>query len=149
MKVYKKATWRHKIRGFLMQHAVPLPLLKRLTRFSITGGSSTAVHFCTVMLLVASRLLTPIAANIIAFLIAFSVSYFGHSRWTFADFKNNSNKRTLPKFFATAVFSFTLNESLFAYLIYVENMPYRIALLIVLASVSIVTFLISRYWAFR
>lgn len=132
-----------------MQQTQQLPLIHRLTRFSVTGGSSTAVHFCSVLLLVSLLHMTPLIANIGAFLIAFSVSYIGHSRWTFADINQANRKQTLCRFFMIAVFSFVLNESLYVYLLKVQHLYYPIALAIVLCAISVVTFTLSKCWAFR
>lgn len=122
--------------------------IKRLAHFGITGGIAALVHLVVAVILVSKLDLAPLIANIIAFLAAFSVSFYGHSRWTFRDINSSANK-TLIKFFITASISFILNETMFAYMLSKHQIPYYFSLIIVLAMVSTITFIISRYWAFK
>ena len=123
-------------------------LLSQMMRFSVVGLSSTVVHFTCVILLVEFEALKPLTANIIAFLVAFLVSFFGHRYWTFAD-TTRSFRHTLPRFLSIAIMSFIINESLYWYLLHIQNMYYPVALIIVLAAVSVFTFTLSKLWAFR
>ncbi len=123
--------------------------LAELLRFSVTGGLSSLVHFTVVVLLVEFGQLLPLTANVIAFLTAFSVSYFGHRHFTFARADKSFSTASLPRFFTIATMSFVMNESLFYYLLHGLNMYYPVALIIVLATVSAFTFTLSKFWAFR
>ncbi len=123
-------------------------LLSQVMRFSIVGMSSTAVHYTSVVLLVAYGDVIPLIANVYAFLIALSVSFFGHSLWTFAG-TTQSFKQSFPRFFTIAVISFALNETFYWYLLHRMHMYYPVALAIVLASVSVFTFTASKMWAFH
>ncbi|MDF1797473.1 MAG: GtrA family protein [Coxiellaceae bacterium] len=123
-------------------------LLSQMMRFAIVGMSSTVVHFSSVMLLVALGGMKPLIANIFAFLIAFSVSFFGHWLWTFSGTTQNF-RQSLPRFFTIAVISFAVNETFYWYLLHRVHMHYSIALVIVLACVSIFTFTASKLWAFH
>jgi putative flippase GtrA len=57
--------------------------------------------------------------------------------------------RAATRFFAVAVTGFLLNETLYWGLLDFGPFSYRIALLIVLATVAVVTFLLSKHWAFK
>ncbi|MET0091667.1 MAG: GtrA family protein, partial [Candidatus Thiodiazotropha sp.] len=85
--------------------------------------------------------------NIFAFLIAFGVSYIGHSLWTFSHKKHQHNK-TVARFLGVAVFSFALNEGGYYLLLEYTQMEYLFSLLIVLIIVPVITFILSKYWAF-
>jgi putative flippase GtrA len=135
--------------GVIMQDNTSISGIKRVTRFGITGASAMTVHFTAAIVLVSYFNITPLIANIIAFMTAFSVSFYGHRRWTFSDINNTDMKKTLFKFFITAAISFTLNEAMFAYLLSRHQLAYYFCLAIVLIVVSGVTFIISRYWAFK
>ena len=125
-------------------------LAPEMLRFGVTGSLSTVVHFSSVLFLVSFIRFMPLSANIIAFLIAFIVSYVGHSKFTFPSGNEHSDfNPALIKFFITATFSFILNESMYYYLIKVGQLNYLLALAIVLGSVSIVTFSICKLWAFK
>ena len=123
-------------------------LISQVMRFSIVGTSSTAVHFSSVILLVAYGHMKPLIANIIAFLIAFLVSFYGHLYWTFAN-TSRSFHQSLPRFMSVAILSFALNESFYWYLLHIHHMYYPTALIIVLTSVSALTFTLSKLWAFQ
>jgi putative flippase GtrA len=123
-------------------------ILSQLMRFAIVGISSSIVHFTTVICLVAPGWLPPLRANIIAFLIAFCVSFFGHRYWTFENTTRGFGD-SLPRFFSVAVLSFALNESFYWYLLHRLQMYYPVALIIVLTSVSALTFFLSKFWAFH
>ena len=122
--------------------------MKQLMRFGVVGVTAMAVHLLAVYAFVTGLDLNPLAANIMAFLIAFQVSYFGHARYTFnvADPKSHQHK---IKFFAVAVFSLLLNEASYSILLNVFHMQYFIALTLVLFGVAVCTFVLSRLWAFR
>ena len=123
-------------------------LLPEVMRFSVTGGLSTATHFCTVAFLVSVIRFLPISANIIAFLVAFGVSYIGHSKFTFPSDERDGIDPAMIKFFMVATLSFALNEGMYYYLLNLHY-NYLVALVIVITSVSIVTFSLSKFWAFR
>lgn len=119
---------------------------RELFWFGVIGISALLVHFLLVSLLVPLGL-QPLVANVLAYLLAFQVSYWGHRCKTFeADHLPHS--QTLPRFFAVASLSFLLNEALYYLLLRFTLLDYRIALLMVLFCVAVVTFVLSRLWAF-
>ena len=114
--------------------------------FGVIGISALLVHFLLVTLLVPLGL-QPLVANVLAYLLAFQVSYWGHRLKTF-EAGHLSHRQTLPRFFAVASLSFLLNEALYFLLLHFTPLDYRVALLIVLFAVAVVTFVLSRTWAF-
>lgn len=124
-------------------------LAPQFMRFSVTGSLSTAVHFSAVAILVSFMHFLPITANVIAFLIAFVVSYVGHKNFTFALDDGKMHPAALPRFFCIATISFLLNELLYYYFLYTLHLNYLVALIIVLMAVSSFTFTLSKTWAFR
>lgn len=119
---------------------------RELFWFGVIGSSALLVHFLLVTLLVPMGL-PPLLANVVAYLLAFQVSYWGHRQKTFAA-GHVSHWQTLPRFFAVASLSFLLNEGLYFLLLHYTPLDYRMALLLVLGAVAVVTFLLSRAWAF-
>lgn len=122
-------------------------LLLQLTRFSAVGIAALAAHWLTVATIVPLGAL-PLAANAIAFAIAFQVSYWGHRRWTF-DASGKPHRSALPRFLLTAGASFAINEFLYFLFLRYTALDYRISLLIVLGAVASFTFVLGRQWAFR
>jgi len=121
-------------------------MIAQLARFGVVGITAMAVHWIVVIAIVPLGL-TPLIANVIGFAAAFNVSYFGHRTWTFDSALAHAT--TLGRFLAVAIASFILNEVLYALLLHHTTLDYRSALLIVLLAVAVLTFVLSRFWAFR
>lgn len=122
--------------------------MNQLLRFAVVGASAALVHFLTVAALVETLAMAPLAANVLGFLVAFTVSYSGQHHWTFAG-SGVGWRQGLPRYFLVACASFLLNELLFAALLRLAGWPYRPALACTLVLVAGVTFVLSRFWAFR
>lgn len=108
--------------------------------------TAMAVHWLMVRLLVPAGL-APLIANVIGFAVAFNVSYFGHRNWTFGSTANHGD--TFWRFLTVALASFALNEVLYFMLLRFTRLNYEIALAIVLVTVAVLTFVLSKTWAFR
>lgn len=119
---------------------------RQLFFFLLTGAMAALTHLLVVVLLVEAGMLAPLIANAGGFAIAFFVSYAGHHRFTFAALEC-PHRQGLPRFLLVACSGFLLNESLFALLLR-ARWPYPAALLVALLAVAVLTFLLSRYWAF-
>lgn len=121
---------------------------RRIVTFIGVGGSAAAVHMACVYALVGFSHWPPLFANVVAFLVAFWVSFFGHFRLTF-----RSNQapmwRAIRRFFAVSVLGFATNELAYAALLHWTALPYMVALVVVLVGVAAGTYLLGRYWAFR
>jgi len=122
-------------------------LSAELPRFIIVGSSAAAVHFALVLLQVEVLDWKPLLANVLAFLLAFQVSYAGHRFWTFSD-TTLQHTESLPRFFLVASSSFTLNEAMYFLLLHYTALPYWLSLGIVLVLVAAITFVSGRFWAF-
>jgi putative flippase GtrA len=114
--------------------------------FGFVGASAAVVHFLLVSLLVPLGA-HPLAANVLAFSVAFSVSFSGHQRWTFPA-AGHARPQALHRFFAVALTGFIVNELLYAVLLRFTSLGYREALVMVLLFVAGATFVASKYWAF-
>jgi len=75
------------------------------------------------------------------------VSFAGHRGLTFAA-QRAPLAQALRRFALVAVGGFVLNEGLYAGLLW-AGWGYRLALVTVLAAVAVVTYVASRWWAFR
>jgi putative flippase GtrA len=112
------------------------------------GSSAALVNFTVVVIIVELGLLSPLLANVIAFFIAFQVSYFGHRYWTFQE-SVSLHRVAMPRLLLVSGLNFIANESLFYFFIHHFKLPYPIALLIVLATLPALTFTFSKLWVFR
>lgn len=129
-------------------------MIAQLARFGVVGIAAMAVHWLVVAALVPLGA-APLVANIVAFAVAFNVSYTGHRHWTFARPADAApgtaaapQATPFKRFLGVALLSFVLNETLY-YALLRQGIEYRLALFVVLVAVAVLTFVLSRYWAFR
>ena len=122
--------------------------LPQLLQFVLVGGSAAATHLAVVGLLVSLGGMPPLWANVLAFLVAFVVSYNGHALLTFSA----AQARGWPvvaKFFAVACLSFVANEALYYIALNWLHWHYFWSLAIVLVLVAAGTFVLGKFWAFK
>lgn len=131
-----------KLRLNIIKH----PAFWQLFRFGVIGTLAAFTQLIGVYGLVDGFHLTPLVANIFAFIIAFQVSYHGHKLWTFAS--EAKHLHAMSKFLVVAVLAFLLNEGLYSYFLHEFNLNYLITLVIVLVIVPPITFILSKFWAF-
>jgi putative flippase GtrA len=121
---------------------------QQIFKFGLIGISASLVHWLTVVIIVESFAIQPLLANIFGFLCSFTLSYQGHSNWTFKSTVPRGHQ-PLPRFVVVAILGFGLNESLY-YLFYtVEKMNYIVGLTLAILLTSICTFVLSKIWAFN
>jgi len=129
-------------------------LARQLTRlpqplqFVLVGGCAAATHLAVVALLVQLAQMAPLAANVLAFLVAFVVSYNGHALLTFASARARG-WRVAGRYFAVACLSFVANELLYALALDWLHWHYLWSLAGVLVLVALGTFVLAKFWAFR
>jgi putative flippase GtrA len=125
-----------------------MALKKQLLAFIIIGVLAAFLHLLIVWLLVSAGLLRPLQANIIGFLGAVNVSYFGHSHFTFAQ-NTKLSMQAFLKFFSVALASFLINQLAYYYgLTWFGQAFYLPILVVVLVLVAVFTFICSKFWVF-
>jgi len=124
-----------------------LQRLPQPMRFAGVGGCAAATHLLVVAALVQGLQWPPLLANVLAFLVAFCVSYAGHGLLTFAGHQA-PHAQALPRFFAVACASFAINEALYFVALQVLHWHYFWSLVAVLLFVAVLTFVASKFWAF-
>jgi putative flippase GtrA len=123
-------------------------MIGQLLRFGLVGAAAAATHFAVAVACVRITGVDPQLANVIGFLIAFAVSFVGQWRWTFANHAAPVS-RALPSFFFVSILGFATNALAYRWLLTHTTLRYDIALALVLVGVAAMTFVLSRYWAFR
>lgn len=119
----------------------------QLARFTTTGAAAALTHYSIVMLLF-KRNIALQYANLIAFLLAYWVSYFGHRIFTFKA-QHIAHRQTLPKFTLVAGLGFLFNESFLLLSNLYFNAPVSTLVCVAIVLTSIVTFLLNRFFAFQ
>lgn len=129
----------------LLQRVRRLP---QVLQFVAVGGAAAATHLAVVALLVQAAGVQPLAANVLAFLVAFVVSYNGHAWLTFSAAQARG-WAVAARFFAVACLSFVVNEALYWICLHWLHWHYFWSLSGVLLLVAAGTFVLSKFWAFR
>lgn len=122
---------------------LPQPIL-----FVLVGGFAASVHFLSVIILVEIWDVPKLVANFFAFLIAFCFSFLGQRHLTFSK-TQQTLLASLKKYFFISFAAFGANEFLFFICLKWFDIPYLIALPMVLLVVAVGTFLLSKRWAFK
>ncbi|MDJ0943883.1 MAG: GtrA family protein [Kiloniellales bacterium] len=120
--------------------------LGEMFRFGVVGAAATVVHAGMVVFLVEVLGLEPVWANVLAFLTALPVSYLGNFHWTFA--AEGHHGRRLPRFVFTQAFGFTSSQTIMFVVVEVLRLHYGIALAIVVTTVPLMSYILSRKWVF-
>ncbi len=123
-------------------------LLAQVSWFVVVGCVAAATHWAVAVLCVEQLGLAPLLANVVGWLVAFNVSLFGHYHLTFKH-QRAPWKRAAARFFGVALLAFGLNELAYAVLLQATTLRYDLALALVLVGVAVLTFVLSRFWAFR
>jgi putative flippase GtrA len=124
------------------------PTFRQLFLFCFIGGLAAIVNFIVLIFIVEIFNWKPLPANIIAFFLAYQVSFFGHHQLTFKGAATSRKRVVWVKFLVVAMISFVLNEGLyFVYLLFIFN--YEIALFCTLITVPPLTFMLAKMWAFK
>ena len=127
-------------------------LIRSLFWFGLVGFSAMLVHFLAVTTVFVPIGIAPLNANILGFLIAFGVSYLGHSKLTFKKETSTPRKEKVAeiiKFFGVALTGFFMNQALFFALLSYTSLGLDLSLGITLILVSGSTFILSKFWAFK
>jgi putative flippase GtrA len=124
-------------------------MMRRIAWFVFVGCMAAAVHLATVVLLVSGFSWRPLVANVVAWLLAFCVSFSGHWHLTFPR-SGAPLARAAMRFFMISLAGFLVNEAMYAVLLHLTGTRwYAVVLFFVLLAVAVITYLLSSRWAFR
>jgi putative flippase GtrA len=124
-----------------------LALALQYGRFAAVGAAATLVHVLAYAGVVAWWGISPLAANAVGFVAAVNVSFLGHRRWTFR--AAGAAGRSLARFCVVALAGFALNSLLVQLITGTLGLPYGWAIPAIAGGTPVVTFTLSRLWAFR
>lgn len=117
-----------------------------LLRFLIVGGFATLIHVAIVILSVEWGGIDPPLANMIAFALAFPLSYLGHYHFSFAS--DAAHRRTISKFISVSVACFLTGQSIMS-LFHFLGIAYGIGLVAIVATLPIMSFVLNKVWVFH
>lgn len=119
---------------------------REVSVFTLVGTTAATLHVA----LVAGSVpfgLSPLAANLLAFVFSFSLSFWGHARWSFPA-AGRPVAVALKRFAVLSVVVFGFNEAAYAGALAWTPLDYRSALVLVFAALGSLKLLASKYWAF-
>ena len=88
----------------------PHKTFAQLVRFTIVGFSLAALYSAVYWVL-ATYVMPPVAAVVVAFLVSVSIGFVLHSRWSFRGHGATEDHRLKVKFLAVQFSGFLLNEA--------------------------------------
>ncbi len=123
-------------------------MIGQVVRFGLVGVAAAATHLLVAVACVRLFAIDPQLANVVGFLFAFGVSFLGQWRWTFGAHAAPL-ARALPSYFFVALGGFAVNALAYRWLLTHTPLRYDAALALVVLGVAALTFILSRFWAFR
>jgi putative flippase GtrA len=120
----------------------------QLVRFAIVGFSLAGVYSAIYWYL-ATYVMPPMLAVVIAFLVAVSLGFVLHSRWSFRGRGREEDHRLKIKFLLVQTSGFVLNEAFTWLLTGPLHGPTWWPLIPAIFVTPLATFLLNRQWVFR
>ncbi|WP_431047880.1 GtrA family protein [Roseateles sp. L2-2] len=120
---------------------------RRIPRFIAVGAAAALVHWGVVTAIVQTVHWHPLVANVLGWIVALQVSFFGHHRMTFEG-HGVPLWRSASRFSAISAGGFVINELAYAAMLRWTDQSYQVSLVIVLLGVAVLTYLLSSRWAF-
>ena len=120
---------------------------RQIVKFGLVGALATLAHMVVGGTLIHVGL-AAVVANPIAFTAAFFLSFSGHYAFSFAD-QGSTLCNSFRRFFLVACAGFLTNQALLSAILNFLFLPEIHALLISTGIVAVVTFGLSKTWAFR
>ena len=117
-----------------------------VSRFTIVGGVAAIVHISIVWILIDQLNWQPLFANLVAFLIAFIVSFSGQYWWTFRS--NRTWHNALVRFFLVSIAAFCANTIVLSVLLSTGLLSNAMSAVIAALVIPAFTYILGRFWAF-
>lgn len=123
-------------------------LLGQIARFSVVGFFATATHYLVAMFWV--LWVSVWLANLLGYLAAVAISYFGHQRVTFrVPAAEASHLRQAPRFMLTSLGGLVMSYLVLAVMNLVLSAPDWLSLACVVTLVPVYTYIVNKYWVFN
>jgi putative flippase GtrA len=120
----------------------------QLTRFALVGFFLAAIYSAVYWYL-ATYVMPPVAAVVIAFLVSVTIGFVLHSRWSFRGHGMREDRRMKIKFLLVQGSGFLLNEAFTWVLTGPMHGPVWWPLIPAIFVTPFATFLLNRQWVFN
>jgi len=135
-----------------MRDAIVLPdratriMLGRFVVYAMVGAAGTAGHYAFLLMAVSAGLMEPVPATLGGAIVGAVINFVLNAKLTF---RGRMTPSTAARFFATAALAAAANGLMLSALLTVFPIDYRMAQLLVTASLLCATFGIHSAWTFR
>ncbi len=119
-----------------------------VVRYIISGGTAAATDLTILYILHSLIGIHYLISAILAYLVAFWVSFLLHKFWTFSSHEERTHKQVVM-YFGTSSFALALNTLLMYIFVDHIHLPVMLAQFIVGAMVAFCSFFISRNFVFK
>lgn len=120
-------------------------LSKQLVKFLLVGGTTTALQFILLVLMVELLMVPKVIASATSYAGAAVYNYCLNYTVTFAS--RQSHWETLPKFVVVVAIGLSVNTSVFALCLLL--MPYVFAQCIAVGAALVTNFVLHKFWIYR
>lgn len=127
---------------------LPSETLAQLLRFALVGFFLAAVY-SAIYYYLATYVMAPVAAVVIAFLVSVSIGFIMHSRWSFRGHGAREDRQLKIKFLLVQGSGFLLNEAFTWALTGPLHGPTWWPLIPAIFVTPFATFALNRQWVFR
>lgn len=124
-----------------------LTIIRQFAKFSIVGVVNTVTSFTVYVLMIQQAGLDPLLANVIAFIVAVTASFFLNKAWTFRD-HGKVYVRQYTTFFVISGIGLGISTVILFILYTVLHIHYITSFLIAAAVVVFWNFTANRTWTF-
>ncbi len=121
-------------------------LIIQLMIFAVVGVTATLTHYFTALFSHELAGIDLYLSNLFGYVAAVMVSYFGHGRFTF---KQELNWGVFTRFAIVSVSTFLCSELILLGLEKGLQLPHRLSLAVVVCTIPLITFVLSKLWVFR
>ncbi len=120
----------------------------QLLRFLLVGAAATCAHY--VVALISASAINLYAANLLGYLMAVAISYFGHQRFSFRlAAETVSHREQLPRFVLVSLSSLALSYLVLLLMREAFGAPAWLSLAAAVGLVPMYTFLANKHCVFR
>jgi putative flippase GtrA len=121
-------------------------VLRQLIVFGLVGVTATATHYLVALLSHEGAGINLYVSNMAGYCTAVAVSYVGHGVLTF---QTRLTRHVFKRFIVVSMGTFLTTEGILAVLEEQFGLAHRVSLAIVVLTVPIITFILSKLWVYR
>lgn len=122
--------------------------VQMLFKFFSIGVIATVVHSAIFSVCIATHIASPQLSNLLAYLVALTVSYAGQRYWTFSDIQSGGQASTIFRFISVSLIGYGLN----AFWVHIATVTLSLSAYYGLVGIGfltpLMTFVLLKFWVF-